>query len=187
MSTLTTTSKLVVQSDTSSSISFLTFATSAPHHEGWCWLKAQCVAVSLFMRTHTTPKLVTESNRPTCTNVKVKKKKKELANGSGCTGCVLRTGTHNTDFVQPQREYKCTTYIPQCYWLPYRLWSTVISIFLPPFRMPSFLSCTEFCPSITTTVSISSSTVSQNRGLIRQNKHKTRMHQNENGQKFQIM
>ena len=30
------------------------------------------------MRTHTTPKLVTESNRPTCTNVKVKKKKKSL-------------------------------------------------------------------------------------------------------------
>ena len=80
MNTLTATPKLVVQSDTCSNITFLPFTTCAPHHEGWCWPKAQCVAVLRFMRTHATPKLVTESNRPTCTNVKVwrgKKKKKK--------------------------------------------------------------------------------------------------------------
>ena len=88
-------------------------------------------------------------------------------------GCITGIYTHvRYGFVIQRRDHKYTrvhgatgyeTYTPE----------HTISIFLPPFRMPPFLSCTELPPPITTTVLISSSTVSQNRGLIRQNKHKS--------------
>ena len=86
-------------------------------------------------------------------------------------------------FCVSTADHNSNTYSPQCYWSSYKLRSISISIFLPPIRLPPFLSCTEFSLPITTKVSISSSTVSQNRVLLDKTSTK---HTNAPKQKGQI-